>query len=204
MPGIVTYYLSKPAQTPHGLTVQVNIGSRQISMDEFNRNPFYTETALRSDLRSLRRAGVQNLDVIIDSTGGSVGYANGIARALSGWRGKLRCLIDGRCASAATLVAFIPDMEVSITPFSSITIHKPRTEVYAHKKSGLWAFIATKQEAKSTELFKEIYMNRSGADAETAEQWLNGKTFSANQAVTVGLCDRVVTRAEWMKEGSSP
>lgn len=197
--GVFTWRIS--VQKP-GTTAEIDIRSERVGMAEFHRDPFWAERAFGEELKALRRAGVSALDVLLDSTGGSVAYANGIAGALGSWKGPKRLLIDGRCLSAATLILCIPKWDdAAITYRSMVMIHKPRTEIFAKDRTGLWRWIGEKQKERTVKIFRDIYMGRTGVDRATAEGWLaSGKTFRADQAVAVGLCDRLAGRAEWLKE----
>lgn len=185
-----------------GDVARIAVTSEKVPFEQYHRDTFWAERTLKGELNALRKEGVRRLKVTVDSAGGSVAYGNGIARAIADWKGRKTLLIDGHCYSAATLILCVPRWDdTAITRRSVVMIHRPRVDVFGHgKTSGLWRWIGQKQKASAEKTFVKIYMDWTGANRETVEGWMAGKTFSAEQAVSLGLCGRIAERSQWDKE----
>ena len=197
--GVLTWTAEK-----RGAAARITVGSARVPFAQYHQDATWAERTLGAELKALRAAGVRRLDVLLDSSGGSVAYANGIARALDKWSGRKRLLIDGACHSAATLILCVPTWDdTAITSRSNVMIHRPRVEIFRRgAASGLWRWIGQRQKESTIKIFIKLYMDRTGADRETVGGWMAGKTFNPEQAVAVGLCGRIAARADWEKEGT--
>lgn len=187
-----------------GAEAWLDLYSARVPFEQFHRDTFWAERELGAELKALRRAGARVLRVTLNATGGAISYCNGIARAIADWKGPKRLLIAGQCASAATLILCVPEWDdTAITPGSTVMIHRPRVEIYA-RKDGLWGWIGERQRASAERTMAKMYANWTGADRETVAGWMDGKTFSTQQAVAVHLCGRAITRWQWEKEDTKP
>ncbi|MBR2800326.1 MAG: ATP-dependent Clp protease proteolytic subunit [Oscillospiraceae bacterium] len=201
----------RPVQTMNAPTWQIEetqpsvarmtIGARAVPVTEIKAVECGTEPKLKRELRRLRHElGVTRLDVVIDCRGGSVAVANGILRALDKWKGRKRCLIDGSCCSAATIIAFGPEWQVAITPGSHVMIHKPRLEHWTRRGTGLWEMLVKLPMSSTVELMRNVYAHKTGRlESEVAEWIEQGRSFSAAQACVFGLCDEMLSRTDWEK-----
>lgn len=85
---------------------------------------------MKDELDDLKRMGVTDFNIMINSPGGSVFAASTIVSMLKRFRTNNRCkihaFIDGLCASAATYLAMVAD-DVNIYKNSIFMIHKPMT-----------------------------------------------------------------------------
>ena len=148
------------------------------------------------------------LNMIIDSRGGSFYSAAGCQDAIrklqkAGKIGKIRILIDGRCSSAATLVAFsnYENCEVNITPSSGIYIHMPKVYQYT-KTGGIWSVIQKMGTKTVIKTLVEMYRNKTHVPKRVIREWMEkGKFFNAGEAVNIGFCDCILTRTEFEKGG---
>ena len=84
---------------------------------------------LKEELDELKANGVRDLNILINSPGGSVFAASTIVsqlqRAKQGGL-KIHAFIDGLCASAATFLAMVAD-EINVYKNSIFMVHKPWT-----------------------------------------------------------------------------
>lgn len=149
---------------------------------------------------------IEHLQVIINSRGGSFYSAAGIQQALHEMNGgknpeigRISILIDGMCGSAATFVAFgaYEREAVFITPGSRVFIHMPKVYQYT-KTGGIWDAVMKVGTIVTTRTFVELYRRRTGQKRWIIRQWMReGRYFSAEEAVEIGLCDGIMTRAEY-------
>lgn len=151
---------------------------------------------------------IVRLDLIIDSPGGAVESAIGLADALDAIDRPIRVLIAGRCCSGATLPVYYCDNveSVSITPTGSIMVHMPKIERYSRKRgSTIWNVVERMGNASTAHLFIGAYAARTKQHKRTIREWMeNGTTFSPEQAVAAGLADRIVERHIWEGEYALP
>lgn len=185
-------------EATEGERAVIRISSRKIPVSGIRAAELSAEPELRHALRELRKNGTRRLDVVISCTGGSVRVANGLARALDRWKGQKRCLIDGECSSAATIIAFLPEWEVSITLGSRVMVHKPKTIRYTHRAAGFWEAVIRPQVAITEDLFASLLHKRTGRPEAEVRGWIErSRSFTAAEAVGFGLCDELTTRTEW-------
>ena len=152
---------------------RMTIGVRAIPIEQIRAEELKAEHDLRQALRQLNKAQqVTSLDVVINCRGGSTAIANGIMRGLDRWNGAKRCLIDGACSSAATLIAFGPEWEVAITPASHVQIHKPVTQQWSRHGTGIWQMLVKPQMTATIALMRSVYSNRSGRPEDETAQWI--------------------------------
>ena len=96
-------------------------------------------------LKEAKKNGARNLNIRINSPGGEV-YAAVAMRSMvinSGFE-HVRVMIEGMCASAATLFATIPDAKVVIAEGSEFMIHNPMTitwVIYLEQSEEYWMSI---------------------------------------------------------------
>ena len=79
-------------------------------------------------VKDLKKAGAKKLNLRINSPGGVVNEAIAMRAIITGAGFEnISIHIEGMCASAATILASIPDAHVSIAPGSEYMIHNPWT-----------------------------------------------------------------------------
>jgi len=110
----------------------------------------------------------------------------------------VRVLIDGRCDSAATLIAFShPVTTAEITPSASIFLHNPTICSY-RRTAGVWNMVKKIGNITTAHFFAATYAARTGKTKAQCKQWMKaGTRFDAQQAVDQGFCSRIVQRYEW-------
>ena len=194
--------------TWHRFTLRID--SRSVSVNKINDTPRHIATRCRRQLtRSLKdarkRFGPGPLDVIINSRGGVTSAALGYAQALRRWRGEKRCVIDGECSSAATLIAFLPKWEITVTPGSSMLIHHARKMRYnkhtkrVYKNGAIvseiihWSKLPSGRATRTTDRdFERLYRRRTGKPIQTIREWMDvGKRFSAVEMCAFGFADEM-------------
>ena len=157
--------------------------------------------------KHLANAGVfDRIQVEINSPGGSLDSAIGMTVALCERHEPMRILIDGRCDSAATLLLELP-APCYITERSGIYIHSPCTQRYQRQKDGEYKLIKTESMALklAKSYFSSAYRIRGKQSGKkirrkAIKDWLvRGARFTAQEAVDVGLCCKVMSRTEFEK-----
>lgn len=139
------------------------------------------------------REALQNMqgDVVVwvNSPGGSVIVGSEIYTMLRSYNGRVRVVIDGLAASAASVIAMAGD-EVVMSPTAYMMIHRSST----------WAAGNAADMAHEAEVLQEIdkgivaaYVMKTGRsedellDMMTRETWMN-----AAKAQELGFCDRIL------------
>ena len=159
--------------------------------------------------KHLDRAGEYNsIRIHVNSPGGNVNGALGMLEALDevGRRHPdmpVATLIEGNCNSAATMFLGVRG-PTYITPGSGITVHRARMVTYRRKKPGLWEKIReTFGRGWSDNLMAVTYRtacksNGKKVTRKQVNEWMdNGRRFTAEEAVEVGLCAGIMTRTEF-------
>lgn len=201
-----------PVLNWHDGSVTLRIGQRKMSVNQFrdtrrhvtaNARRFLSQT-----LKAIRRDhGPYTLTVVINCGGGATAVCKGYAQALRRWRGKKRCVIDGDCSSAATLIAFLPKWEISVTPKSSMLIHHAKTLRFKKStkrtyKNGVlvsemvhWHELLSGSEAanRTTDRdFERLYHRRTGKPPQLIREWMDaGKRFRASEMYAFGFADEM-------------
>jgi ATP-dependent protease ClpP protease subunit len=135
-------------------------------------------------VRELQALDADTITVRISSPGGSVFEALAIYASIKNIEAKVVCVIDGLCASAATVIAMAGD-EITTAPGSMWMVHDAIGQVYGNA--------ADMQQmcdllGKTSANMAEIYAARAGG---TAEEWrtaMQAETwYTAEEAVAAGL-----------------
>lgn len=150
--------------------------------------------AVESELLQAIRDAPENeeIEVVIDSLGGSLSAGMSIYRALKNHPGKVIAKVEGYACSAASMIMCAAD-EVEVYANSIVMIH------------GVQLIEQTVNASNIEELAKEInsvddavasiYIGRTGQSDETIRDWMNpGKWMSGKEAVALGFADLI--RAE--------
>lgn len=137
------------------------------------------------------------VDVVISSLGGAVDSALGMAKALLSCRRPVRILLDGACASAATIVAFSFRRPVSVTPGASISLHMPR--IGGSTPRGFWwDKLAGMRRAEITRYMALLYGHAARRSRREMLSWMQtGKFLSAREALESGLAGEIISRSAW-------
>ena len=141
-------------------------------------------------LKKAKASGAKNLHLRINSGGGVVPQAQAMrTMLLSAGFDKIVVTVDGICASAATLLACIPNAHVRVSEGSEFMIHRPRY--------GAWGTIddlrsAVQRMDAMQETVCGIYANHTQQDEKQIMEWMTAETwFTAKKAVEAGFAHEV-------------
>lgn len=143
------------------------------------------------------------IDLIIDSAGGSVASADGMCAAILDTKKPVRVLIDGRCMSAATMVAYGVDAKiVCITSRSHIMFHMPTVTGYK-KMGGIWTALYQFIRAGTVNAMISIYRAKSKTFSRSQLKHMmeSSATMTPAQAVVAGFADKIVTMDAFQRGG---
>ena len=142
-------------------------------------------------IKEALKRGATKLNLRINSGGGEV-YAAVAMRSMvmnAGFE-EVRVMIEGLCASAATLFATIPGAHVVIADGSEFMIHNPMTITWGNAKD----LEKTIEHLHSLEeQFHDMYAQKSGQSTEQIKAWMDEtKWFKAKEAVEYHFCDELL------------
>jgi len=154
--------------------------SGEISTDDFDKA-----------LKEAKKNGARNLNIRINSPGGEV-YAAVAMRSMvinSGFE-NIRVMIEGLCASAATLFATIPGAKVVIADGSEFMIHNPRTIAWGNASE---IEQTVDHLHKMEQQFHGMYASKTGKPEDQIKEWMDATTwFTAKEACEQGFCDELL------------
>lgn len=132
---------------------------------------------------------VGNLNVRLNSGGGSVFEGQAIYNTLSQHKAKVTVTIDGVAASIASVIAMAGD-EIRITEGSHIMVHKPWSMAMGDADS-------MRKEAEVLDSLEsgiiDIYAARTGKNTKQLTDWVSAETwFKGQAAVDAGFADSVI------------
>lgn len=141
-------------------------------------------------IKEVKKSGAKRLRLRINSPGGIVTQAVAMRGILTGAGfDEINIRIEGMCASAATIIATIPGVHVSITPGSEYMIHNPWTFAWGnaadmeHEAEHLRALEKTA---------RGFYAAKTGKEDEQIRNWMDAETwFTAEEAVANGFADEL-------------
>ena len=141
-------------------------------------------------IKELKAKGAKKLKLRINSPGGIVTEAVAMRGTLTGAGFEsIEIRIEGMCASAATLIASIPDARVTITPGSEYMIHNPWTGAWGNANE-LEKVVEHLRQLEETS--RGFYAQKSGQADEQIKRWMDDeKWFTAEEAVKYGFADAV-------------
>ena len=146
-------------------------------------------------LQEARAKGAKRLLLRVNSPGGYVHQAVAMRGMLqqAGFE-EIVIRVEGLCASAATMIASIPEAKVQIFEGAEYMIHNPWTLAIGG---------AAEMEAEAEHLrgmeqsARAMYMKKTGQDEETVKGWMDRETwFSAADAVKYGFADELLESGE--------
>lgn len=142
--------------------------------------------------RMLRDADGSVVELRINSPGGDVGEGFSIANQIKKYSGKVVAVVEGYCASVATIIA-LACSEIHMHELSVWMMHRSSGCAHGHSEDLTSA-------AKALEVIDQaaaqMYKNKSGASDEQVAQWLAVDTWmSPADALAAGLVDKVITDA---------
>lgn len=139
--------------------------------------------------RHVQEAKGHDIELRICSPGGDAAHGFAIANMLLGHVGKKTAVVEGYCASAATLPAIYCD-ELHMHEMSMLMVHRSSAGVHGHAED----LQDVAQVLSSLDsLVAAAYKRKTGAsDAQVAE-WLSKDTWmTAQQAADAGFCQKVI------------
>lgn len=141
-------------------------------------------------VKDLKKAGAKKLNLRINSPGGVVNEAIAMRSIITGAGFEnIDVHIEGMCASAATILASIPDAHVSIAPGSEYMIHNPWT--YA-EGSAAELEKAAEHLRQLEDTTRGFYVQKTGQAEEQLQRWMDNETwFTAEEAVRYGFADEI-------------
>ena len=158
-----------------------------------------TPTDFDKALKEAKKNGAKRLNLRINSPGGDV-YSAVAMRSMivnSDFE-QVRVMIEGLCASAATLFATLPDAHVVIAEGSEFMIHNPRTIAWGNSEE---MQKTVDHLHKLEQQFHSMYAARTGQSEDQIREWMDATTwFTAKEAVDYGFCDELL-EAEKQREG---
>ena len=132
------------------------------------------------------------LTIHINSPGGSVTDALAIYNVLRAHKGSVTAVIDGLCASAATIIMLAAD-EVVMAEHSLLMVHNPWT--VSAGDAGEMRKAADTLDKAALEMVA-LYSERTGQSAEAVTAIMQAETwYNAAEAVDAGFAHRVSTDA---------
>ena len=152
---------------------------------------FDIESTCPNDVaKALEQADGEDVDIYINSGGGEIFSATEIYSAIQKYKGNIRLHVTGLAASAASIIMCAG--ECDITPTSMVMIHNVSSSAYGNFKD-------FKHESetlrKADKAMCSAYVHKTGKSESDILALMDKETwFTAQEAVDLGLCDRVVGR----------
>lgn len=149
-------------------------------------------------IKDVRGKGAKKINLRINSPGGIIVEAVAMRSILAnaGFE-EINIHIEGLCASAATLIATIPNATVYISEGSEYMIHNPWNIGWGTAKD-------FEQEAKHLRMeeanARAMYKKKCGREEDAIQKWMDDETwFSAKDAVKYGFADKLVEASNSQK-----
>lgn len=146
------------------------------------------EVTAQGVLDTLNAAGGADLDIRINSPGGSAFEGFAIFNMLARYPGRKSVTVESVAASAASFIAMAGD-DIIMAPASFLMIHNSMGMTMGDRQAHA-ATIAVLERIDAT--MAGIYAKRTGGTVEAMQALMNAETwFTADEAVTQGFADRV-------------
>ena len=145
-------------------------------------------TSPKKILKALREAGGEDIEIYINSPGGSIYAGSEIYTELRAYEGKKTIKITGIAASAASVIAQAGESEIS--PTGMFMIHNVQT-----KASGDYREMDNTCDAlrAANQSIINAYVDKTGMDGKDLQELMDRETYlSAKQAVEYGFVDKVM------------
>ena len=152
---------------------------------------FGFENTCQNDVSAaIENADGKDIDIYINSGGGEIFSAKEIYSAIQKYKGNIRLHVTGLAASAASIIMCAG--ECDITPTSMVMIHNVSSSAYGNFKD-------FKHESetlrKADKAMCSAYVHKTGKSESDILPLMDKETwFTAQEAVDLGLCDRVAGR----------
>ena len=157
------------------------------SPPELRDEPFCAEADV---LKAIREADPdEEIELIIDSLGGSLTAGIAIYRALKNHPGSVTAKVEGYAASAASIVMCAAD-QVEVYNSSLIMIHGVQVVGEQISAANIQKLAGDIESLDSA--IADIYVSRTGNDVDTIRDWMNPeKWMSGADAVKLGFADSI-------------
>jgi len=137
-------------------------------------------------VKQLAALDVEEINLHIDSPGGSVFQGNAIYTALKNHPARVNVFIDGLAASIASVIAMAGD-SIEIAHGAMMMIHKPTVLMWGNADE-------LRKEADVLDMMQksivETYVARTGKEFDEIDAWCDEtKWFNADEAVEYGFAD---------------
>jgi ATP-dependent protease ClpP protease subunit len=141
----------------------------------------------------INKANGEEIEVVINSGGGSVFAGSEIYTVLKGYKGKTTGKIVGIAASAASVIAMGVD-ELQISPTAQIMIHRASTYSDGNKEEMQKAVNMLDGIDKS---IANAYMLKTGISKEKLISMMSKETWlTAEKAIELGFADKIMFQEE--------
>jgi ATP-dependent protease ClpP protease subunit len=138
------------------------------------------------------------LDIHINSGGGDVADGIAIKNAISAYPGRKRTVVDGLAASIASVIAQAGDERI-VEPGAMVMIHDPLT--WTEGNADDLRKVADTLDKHGDNLAQQ-YAARAGGTPEQWRQMMRAEAwYTADEAVTAGLADRVGSASASLPQG---
>lgn len=142
-----------------------------------------------SDFKQLTEE--EPVTVFVNSPGGDLSTGLSIFNLLSRVKNLTVC-IDGIAASAASLLAFLPNAKVKMNSNSFLFLHLPSVELCGAKRADDLLRIAGELEKMGGSIL-DIYTQKAKCSREELEKMLEAETLlTAEESLELGFCDEIV------------
>lgn len=145
-------------------------------------------TSPKKIIKALQEAGGEDVEIYINSPGGSVFAGSEIYTELRNYSGRKVIKITGIAASAASVIAQAGECEIS--PTGMFMIHNVKTSA-----SGDYRDMDNTGDAlrAANQSIMNAYIDKTGMDAEILQDLMDRETYlSAQQAVDHGFVDKIM------------
>ena len=145
-------------------------------------------TSPKKIIKALQEAGGEDVEIYINSPGGSIFAGSEIYTELRNYSGKKIIKITGIAASAAPVIAQAGECEIS--PTGMFMIHNVKTSA-----SGDYRDMDNTGDAlrAANQSIMNAYIDKTGMDAEILQDLMDRETYlSAQQAVDHGFVDKIM------------
>lgn len=145
-------------------------------------------TSPKKIIKALQEAGGEDVEIYINSPGGSIFAGSEIYTELRNYSGKKIIKITGIAASAASVIAQAGECEIS--PTGMFMIHNVKTSA-----SGDYRDMDNTRDAlrAANQSIMNAYIDKTGMDAEILQDLMDRETYlSAQQAVDHGFVDKIM------------
>ena len=145
-------------------------------------------TSPKKIIKALQEAGGEDVEIYINSPGGSIFAGSEIYTELRNYSGKKIIKITGIAASAASVIAQAGECEIS--PTGMFMIHNVKTSA-----SGDYRDMDNTGDAlrAANQSIMNAYIDKTGMDAEILQDLMDHETYlSAQQAVDHGFVDKIM------------